>query len=222
MLRKLYAGDRLHKTRLHDEKGNFAGWANVLRDGPTAVATGFMRIGLGYRPELPWIAYSAIRRLRRFLTPQSRVLEFGSGMSTLWYAKRAGTVCAVEDNREWYEKIDKVIRGKNLANVTYRLADNENDYSAFLNDDAAGFDLIMVDGSWRSGCIAKSAHLLKPGGMLYLDDSDKDSEPHGGDMRLAEEHARTLAKDRGGRITLFTDFAPTQFFAQQGLMVEVP
>jgi protein-L-isoaspartate O-methyltransferase len=222
LVRKLYAGDRLHRTRLHDEKGNFVGWQNIVRHAPPALATGLLRLGLGYRPEQPWIAYTAIQRLEEFLTPHSRVLEFGSGMSTLWFAKHAGAVYSVEDYRLWYDKVNAVIAQKQLHHVHYQFAENVDDYAGYMSNDAEGFDLIMVDGNWRSDCIAKCASKLKPGGILYLDNSDKDSTPNGGDMRLAEERALAFAREQSASVEYFTDFAPTQLFVQQGLLVRLP
>jgi predicted O-methyltransferase YrrM len=118
--------------------------------------------------------------------------------------------------------VSEIFRQRGLKNVRYQFASTEDEYAGFMAGDKVGFDLIVVDGSWRSTCIARAADMLRPGGILYLDNSDKDSEPHGGDMRLAEERAREFATRRGGTITLFTDFAPTQLFVQQGLLVQTP
>ena len=222
LLTKLISGDKLSKSRLHDEKGNFATWENVLLHSVPAVLTGFLRLSLGYRPEEPWIAYSSIKFLKAFLCRDSRVLEFGSGMSTIWYAKNAGEVFSVENYKPWYEKITKIIERKNIKNINYIFTEDESEYSSFMSNDAKGFDLIMVDGDFRSKCILSASKLLKPGGILYLDNSDKDSAPSGGDMRLAESSLRDFATSRNAEITEITDFAPTQFFVQQGLYAKLP
>jgi len=181
-----------------------------------------MRISVGYRPELPWIGYTSIDNLNTFLNKDSRVLEFGSGMSTIWYAKHAGEIFSVEDCRPWYDNVTKIIESKRLSNITYRFAESESEYSEFMSDDTNGFDLVIIDGSCRSKCVAHATKLIKPGGILYLDNSDKDSAPNGGDMRTAEAHARDFAIDSNAQITEITDFAPTQFFVQQGLSIRLP
>jgi SAM-dependent methyltransferase len=219
---KIISGDRLRKSRLHDEKGNFASWKNIVLHGGPALVSGFLRISVGYRPEMPWIAYTAIDQLKGFLNKRSRVLEFGSGMSTIWYAKQAGEVFSVEDCQPWYDKVAKIIQEKKLTNTTYKFAANEPEYSSFMSDDEDGFDLVMVDGSYRSKCIAHAVKLVKPGGILYLDNSDKDSAPDGGDMRIAEAIVRSFAKSSDAEVTEITDFAPTQFFVQQGLCIKFP
>lgn len=222
MLQKLISGDALRKSRLHDEKGNFVGLGRFISNGPKAVATGLMRLAFDYRPSQPWIAYSVIQILERHLTRSSRVLEFGSGMSTIWYARLAGEVCSVEDYKPWYEKVKKILINEKLQNVNYQFKEHADGYSQCFSDDSRGFDLIMVDGSHRSACIAHAAKLLGPGGILYLDNSDKDSTSKGGDMRLAETNALQFANEKNAEISYFTDFAPTQLFVQQGLMVRLP
>lgn len=221
MLRKLISGDDLRKSRLHDEKGNFVGLGRLLLHAPAAVATGLLRLTVDYRPPLPWISYSAINVLERFLTKSSRVLEFGSGMSTIWYARRAGEVCSVEDYKPWFDKVSDLLNREHIDNVKYHLAATPSAYSEFMADDPSGFDLIMIDGSIRSSCISHAAKMLRPGGIIYLDNSDKDSTSRGGDMRLAEKLVMQLASSRKATVTYFTDFAPTQFFVQQGLMVKL-
>jgi SAM-dependent methyltransferase len=218
---KILRGDGLRKSRFHDEKGNRIHPSLLWRHAGPALITHLSRLVLGYRPALPWICYGGIDFLTNRLGPESRVLEFGSGMSTVWYASRARQVCSVEDYRPWFEKVRGLVKSRGLDNVHYRFAESPEDYTNFMQGDAEGFDLVMIDGSHRSECIRKSAGLLRPGGVLYLDDSDKDTAK-GGDMRTAEELLRDLARQKGGVIHEFCDFSPTQFFVKQGIAWELP
>lgn len=223
MLTRLISGNRQRPSRLHDAKGNFVGWIAAAMHGPPAVTSGLLRLAFGYRPAKPWIPYSAIRRLRTFLGHRgSRVLEFGSGMSTLWYSVHAGEVFSVENYRPWYNKITRVLQREGRRNVSYKFVETEDDYVTFMGNDGKGFDLIMVDGSYRSRCIEEATQLLRPGGILYLDDSDQDSGPDGGDMRRAEGLARQFAGQRNAKVEYFTDFSPTQLFVKEGMLVQLP
>lgn len=222
MLSKIIAGSKFRKSRLHDEKGNFVGVRRLFIHAPLAVATGMLRLLLRYRVAKPWIAYDSIKMLEKHLTKESRVLEFGSGMSTIWYSKHAGYVCSVDDHRPWFNKITARIKKDSIKNIHYQFAQSEETYSSFMSEDQKGFDLIMIDGSCRSMCVLMASKLLKPGGVLYLDNSDKDSSGRGGDMRLAEKFALEFAISRNGIVTYVTDFAPTQLFAQQGLHIQIP
>lgn len=222
MLRKLIAGSVYRKTRLHDEKGNFIGFRKLLAHGPSAVATGILRLLFGYRFAKPWIAYDSINIIKRHLNKASRVLEFGSGMSTIWYSKYAGYVCSIDNFRPWFDAVSIKINRLKIDNIKYRFAKDKESYISFMHDDEHGFDLIMIDGSYRSDCLAQACNKLKPGGILYLDNSDMDSSGQGGDMRLAEKYALNFAKEKKATVRYITDFAPTQLFVQQGLMIQLP
>lgn len=219
---RVISGDSVRKTRLHDEKGNLCPPANLIMHGPPAIITGLLRILVGYIPEKPWIAYSSIRLLDKFLDKKSRVLEFGSGMSTIWFASHAGEVNSVEHNKPWHKSISSIIRERDIRNVNYKFAEDEAEYASFMADDTNGFDLVLIDGRCRSKCLANASKLVRPGGILYLDNSDKDSTTRGGDMRLAESALREFAEQRGAAVTEVVDFAPAQLFVQQGLYTKLP
>lgn len=81
---------------------------------------------------------------------------------------------------------------------------------------------IVVDGNLRTQCIANAVNLVRPGGILYLNNSDKDSEPNGGDMRQAEITLREFARTSGADLKEVTDFASKQLFVQQRMYAITP
>ena len=220
MFNKIIYGDRLRKSRLHDEKGNIIDAWNFVTHAPMAFSTGVLRLLFDYRPVMPWISYNAIADISRHLSSNSTVLEFGSGMSTIWYAKLAGQVFSVEDYDPWYRKVKFLLDKKEINNVCYAFAEGR-DYYTFTKNQDVKFDLIMVDGSFRSDCIKQSAKKLKSNGIIYLDNSDKHSSPTGGDTRTAENFLLEFAKSKNAKVQYYTDFAPTQFFVQQGMLVKL-
>ncbi|MBK9595496.1 MAG: hypothetical protein IPO57_09120 [Rhodocyclales bacterium] len=164
-LTKLLAAGPGRKTRLHDEKGNFIGLKRLIVSTPRAFSTGLLRIGCGYRPELPWISYQAIDTLDRFLSRTSRVLEFGSGMSTIWYARRAAEVYSVEDSKPWFDKVNDFMQKRHIDNVRLHYATDIAEYSQYVANDRTGFDLIAVDGNFRHECTARALPLLRRAGF---------------------------------------------------------
>lgn len=222
LVSRIVRGKTLRKSRLYDEKGNFVTWNNIVLHAAPALISAILRISFGQRPILPWIAYTSIRSLEKFLNKDSRVLEFGSGMSTIWYAKHAGEVYSVEDHRPWYDRVSKIIEANQFGNIHYTFLESESDYTSFMSDDIEGFDLVMIDGSYRSKCIYHASKLVRPGGILYLDNSDKNPNLKDADMRIAEDLLRNFARESNAEITEITDFAPTQFFAQQGILARLP
>ena len=53
----------------------------------------------------PWVAFSAIRFLEQVIGPQSRVFEYGSGGSTLFFSRRARQAVSVEHQSDWYARV---------------------------------------------------------------------------------------------------------------------
>lgn len=226
LLRKVLAGGPSHRSRLHTEKGQLID-PGGLAYLPAAAATCALRVATGYRPTVPWLGYRAIRRLRRLIRPDWAVVEFGSGMSTLWFAGRAGRVVSVEDNADWHAKVRGQIGRRGLTNVDYRhrpLAD----YPGVADLPDGAFDFALVDGSRRPECAAESVRLVKPGGYIYLDNSDKfAAAPAGaaaadptGDVRLAESSLRAAAA--GGSVEYFVDLIPTYIVVTEGMLIRLP
>ena len=198
-------------TRLHSQQGDSVSLSRLCRNGSRAAVTGLARVLLGRRPELPWISYDAQPVLARHLAPRSQVLEFGSGMSTLWYARHAGSVFSLEDDPAWFGQVAKSLP----ANAEVRLATTLRDYLTFPE---RAYDLVMVDGvpDWRPDCVEAALPFLAPGGIFYLDNSDW---PHAAEsVRMIMAYART----HGCETRRFVDFAPTQMFVQEGLLMRRP
>ncbi len=221
LIKKIVAGNDDRRSRLHDEKGNLVPLRRVLRNSPRAVFSGLGRKIFDYRPYLPWISYDAIRFLESFLNHDKTVLEYGSGMSTIWYANHVGQVFSVEDSEPWYRKALQLLKATRQENILYEFRTGV-DYCAFMKDSGKRFDLIMIDGSDRAACAASALGLVKDGGIIYLDNSDKHSSNAGGDTRLAEKVLLDFAKEKGADIQYFTDFCPCEFFVQQGMLVKLP
>lgn len=223
MLQRLVAGSASQKTRIHDELSNRVSLSRLIRNGPPAIVTGLLRLIFGYRVTRPWISYDAQSEIRAFLSPTSRVLEYGSGMSTLWLAKYAQIVCSVEDHEIWYANVQRILAAESIYNVEYRFSSNERDYTAaFPEFEEQGFDFILVDGSHRESCVRHAINIIRAGGIIYLDNSDKGAGETTGNIPNARTSLLEFAAARGATVKKFTDFAPTQFFVEQGILVKLP
>jgi hypothetical protein len=133
--------------------------------------------------EIPWFSYCAVDFLESFLQPSMTVCEYGSGGSTLFFAKRTAAVFSIEDNPKWHDWVSRRVQEKNITNVTLSLCpfDFKNphgfDQSEYLNAiPDQKFDVIVVDGSeeWtqvRPVCFEKAQQHIKPSGIIVVDDS---------------------------------------------------
>ncbi|MFI3290756.1 MAG: hypothetical protein R3Y46_02630 [Opitutales bacterium] len=118
---------------------------------------------------IPWYTYPAIEYLSALDFKDCSVFEFGSGSSSIWWAKRAKEVYSVESSKEYY---DRLIENKQDNNTVF-LIDNNDDYSECIVKQNKIFDIIVIDGKRRLECIEKALPFLSPKGMLIFDNSDR-------------------------------------------------
>ena len=124
----------------------------------------------------PWLTKKANEYLDKNLNKQMVGLEFGSGRSTIFFAKKLNKLISVENNKEWYTKVQSLLEEQKIKNVDYRIAnvDNDNpdisDYHNIIDEfNDEYFDFILVDGVIRDLCALKAVCKLKSGGLLVID-----------------------------------------------------
>lgn len=105
--------------------------------------------------------------------PDARILEFGSGSSTVWFAQRTKNLTSVEHSPEWFNEMNKILNSdKKYFKVQFFL--HPTPYYDICNEFPDNyFDLILVDGRNRSGCIKNSIRILKSGGVLMLENAER-------------------------------------------------
>lgn len=203
--------------RFRDEKGNWIDTAGLIHT-PRALASSVLRVLFGYRPLLPWLSYRAIRTLDQLIQPQWRILEFGSGMSTLWLARRCSFLHSIESDPDWHQIIAQRLVREHRDHVHYELRQQAS-YADLQQYPDGFFDFVLVDGIVRSECVRQALAKIRGGGWIYLDNCDTD--PQGGDMRIAEQLLRDTVASRNGSSRYFVDFAPTHFHVHQGVLAQL-
>lgn len=128
--------------------------------------------------ERPWIVPASIGWLRRRIRSDWAVLELGSGRSTAWFARRAGTVISFEDNEYWYPRTAERLEEAGLSNVDLRLRAVEEFPREVASLADGSFDLAVIDfleapTVTRIDCVKPALSKVRPGGYLLLDDSDR-------------------------------------------------
>lgn len=126
----------------------------------------------------PWLVRQAIAILQSRLRPTDVGLEYGSGRSTIWFARRVKALTSVEHDPVWYEKVRTRLDGAGLKNVTYlhcpedQVADTSID-AAYVKTldrfDPNSLDFCLVDGIYRPACAVGVMQKIRPGGMLIVD-----------------------------------------------------
>ena len=149
----------------------------------------------------PWVTFKAIDFFAQLSLLEKNVFEYGSGTSTLYWLKRGALCVSVEHDAKWYARVKQLLQEE--AKMDYRFAPPENrdgvqspdfaDPDQFLSSDRdySGvdfrkyvtqidefpdefFDVVLVDGRARPSCVKRSYRKVKLGGLLVLDNSDRD------------------------------------------------
>lgn len=120
---------------------------------------------------IPWVTYSFIDFIKDRLSSSHAVFEFGSGNSTLFYAKYSGKVVSVEHDKEWYQKIVSS-KPANSEMILETLEPN-GEYCRKPLRLEQKFDIIIVDGRDRVNCCKQSIEALSESGVVVLDDSER-------------------------------------------------
>src|SRR5690606_11835599 len=129
-------------------------------------------------PDAPWLTMEANILLNQLIKKNDIGLEFGSGRSTIWFAKRCKFIYSVESNSQWYDKISKEI--KMFNNIEYHFGNvnlsfpEQSEYLAVLESlNNQTIDFIVNDGKIRGIVAIKSIDKLKPGGLMIVDNAER-------------------------------------------------
>lgn len=134
--------------------------------------------------DLPWIPFAASRFIESLiLRPDSRVFEYGSGGSTVWFAARSGFFVSVENRANWYAQVKRKLEelGR-IDKVEYLLRPKgPRGFEPYILaiDDYEPFDVVFVDGRERTSCMKRAVPKIKSGGYLILDNPDLYPPPRG-------------------------------------------
>ena len=116
---------------------------------------------------IPWYTYPTIEYLSQFDYRKLTVFEWGSGNSSLFWAKRAKQVTSMESNSSWHKKISK----KSPKNLNIILEENPKKYvSGWIKNK---YDVIIIDGDQRKKCSEIAPEHLNDGGLIILDNAEQ-------------------------------------------------
>ena len=177
---RLFGPELMHRSRL--VRGLWAGWRAIVE----LLSPAYRRQARFERnhPEAPWLVPAAIPFIERQLRPDMRGLEWGAGRSTLWLARQGLTLVSIEGRRPWRDKVEEWLRRDGLtARVDLPAIDVHRDHA--VDDDTIkayaaaphrfvppAFDVVLVDGHFRSACLRQAPALLAPGGLLIVDNAE--------------------------------------------------
>lgn len=120
----------------------------------------------------PWLTEGAIRFLESFVRPGAEILEFGTGASTVWFARHGCHIVSYESDPNWQRIALNILDSQQrLSTILLEWEDNIPERLASICE-LESFDLVLVDGQSRQQCILASIPLVRPGGVLMIDNAD--------------------------------------------------
>ena len=124
--------------------------------------------------EHPWLTKQSVNILSELLHDTDKGIEFGSGKSTLWFAKKTAHLISVEHDLLWYQHVNNKIKSMDYeVKVDYRHCSDMIDYVAQIDTlEDYSMDYCLVDGKERGACALKLLPKLKPEGILIIDNAN--------------------------------------------------
>lgn len=138
------------------------GWLRSRHEGASVDSKG---------EPIPWITYPAIRFLETRIDKNFKVFEFGSGLSTLWWAKKVAEIVSVEHDRRWHERVSKMAP----LNVSLLFAEGDE----YVQSAKGSYDIIVIDGIRRAECAEASIASLSSGGVFLWDNTNEQDDHDG-------------------------------------------
>ena len=113
---------------------------------------------------MPMYTYPCYEWLNSIDWTNSKVFEYGTGYSTIWWQNKNVNYHAVEDNKQWYDMI------KDKTNIKHE--PEYNKYSQSIYNYDFKFDVIVIDGTARFDCIKPTLEKIKDDGIIIFDNTD--------------------------------------------------
>jgi predicted O-methyltransferase YrrM len=96
----------------------------------------------------------------------------------LWFASRIRHLTSIEHNEGWYTSVKRDLERNGFRNVDYHLIpkdkeENEAGEAAYVRlidqIETKSLDFVLVDGVYRDHCTLEGLRVLRPGGVLIID-----------------------------------------------------
>lgn len=134
------------------------------------------RLALEYHqrrhPDDPWLTRDAAGLIGEWIRSGDTCLEWGSGRSTWWLASAGVHVSTVEHDPGWAQK---VVERSDLADRMDLALVGGEDAHAYVgaHPGVERVDMALVDGLHRAQCALRAASVVRPGGILVVDNVER-------------------------------------------------
>jgi len=133
-------------------------------------------------PDHPWLTKQANSILSTLLKPTDVGLEWGSGRSTIWLARRIKQLTSIEHDESWYKVVSIKLKEANISNTNLLLCKvderhekpRESPYVQVLNTfSKESLDFVLIDGKYyRDVCANMVLEKICSGGIIVIDNAN--------------------------------------------------
>jgi len=127
-----------------------------------------------------WMHEAEKAVIEKYLKPESVVMEWGSGGSTVEFAKKVKRYYSVEHNYDWYQEVKAAAPpnvtlfykpGKEIPEH-YHQSEYKHypEYLDVVYEIGKQFDVVLIDGRARRLCALKVIPYLKPDSIVIIHD----------------------------------------------------
>lgn len=127
----------------------------------------------------PWMDKKEIALIESFLTPETVMLEWGSGGSTHYFPKLVKKYFSIEHNFKWYQKtiiglpqnvVYNFVPANNIVDSKRSTYKDYQDYIETAFSFNVKFDAVLIDGRARVACAMHAVSMLNSGGVIFVHD----------------------------------------------------
>jgi len=159
---------------------------------------------------IPWMNYPFIDFLKEKLSKDLVVFEYGSGFSTIFFAKRTKEIISIEYDKVWYKKVKETLFN-NIDNGQIYLVELDdlypNSIKKYMKNRTC--DIIIIDGRKRVKCAKEAYDYLSEKGVVIFDDSHRKHYQEG--IKFYQE--------KGFKTITFKGLKPTGFGTDQTTLI---
>lgn len=125
---------------------------------------------------IPWLTYPLLHEIDSWKFSGLKILEFGSGASTVFFSRRGGEVTSYEFDQDYFSSVMVPIRDLLSTSTSLRYletlpSENEPSFAA-LRETLSEAELILIDGGPRNKIAALAARYSGEDAVIIFDNSD--------------------------------------------------
>ena len=121
-----------------------------------------------------------IELIEKYITPETVMLEWGSGGSTIHFSKLVKELYSIEHDFQWYNKIKKdknnnvnitFVPSNGIYDSTIPTKDEQfEDYINYVDRINKKYDIVFIDGRARVACSKKVIPYLNENAVVFIHD----------------------------------------------------